>query len=105
MTKNNQKGWGLVETFAHPRRRTPRGEAMKPTPQEPGFRRVVIDELIGRGGTFSYAVGLYDDRGNLRTTRTHANRQGAAREAFDWLDWSDLRPVAPTPLNQKRHQP
>lgn len=78
---------------------------MKPPRQESGFRRVVIDEQQAPGGPLSYVVRLYTEQGLLRTSRVHEDPQSAAREAFDWMDWSTRRPVDTTPLNPKRHQP
>lgn len=61
-------------------------------PQVEGFRRAVVDEALDANGTLVYVVRLLKPDRSLTVTRTHATYEAAAKEVFDWMDWSDRIP-------------
>lgn len=61
-------------------------------PQASGFRRAVVDEALGEDGALVYVVRLLKPDRSLTVTRTHATYEAAAKDVFDWMDWSDRIP-------------
>ncbi|WP_414616409.1 hypothetical protein [Stenotrophomonas muris] len=61
-------------------------------PHADGFRRAVVDEALVEDGTLVYVVRLYFPNGHLSVTRTYAAYAAAAKEVFDWMDWSERVP-------------
>ncbi|MFD1042942.1 hypothetical protein [Pseudoxanthomonas kaohsiungensis] len=51
-----------------------------------------MDEALGEDGALVYVVRLLKPDRSLTVTRTHATYEAAAKEVFDWMDWSDRIP-------------